>query len=124
MDFLVYERDPLVRTDIVETLKDAFVGVTHLLDDICELCVGSVDRATPSVLILSVPERDLLEKITDIMKAAAPAGIVIICDDPPAEAQRWSGLHFVPRPFHSGTLVSAVRNALSSQQTILTGTLQ
>lgn len=124
MNFLVYEQDALVRTDIVETLKDAFTGVTHLVDDVRELCAGSGSQATPSVFILSVTGRELLDKVASVMSLAGRGGVVIICDDPPAEAQEWGYAHFVPRPFNSGTLVSAVRNALSFQQTTPTETPQ
>tara|TARA_R110002072_G_scaffold1309_10_gene10708 strand:+ start:743 stop:862 length:120 start_codon:yes stop_codon:yes gene_type:complete len=37
MRFLVYEKDPLVRDDILETLKDAFSGVVHLIEDLRDL---------------------------------------------------------------------------------------
>lgn len=117
MNFLVYETDALVRTDIVETLKDAFTGVTHLIDDVRDFCGGSASQATPSVFILSVTGRELLDKVSGVMSLAGRGGVVIICDDPPAEARDWEYAQFVPRPFNSGTLVSAVKNALSFQQT-------
>lgn len=117
MDFLVYEQDALVRTDIVETLKDAFAGVTHLIDDVRDLCSGNASQESPSVFILSVTGREVLEKVSGIMALAARGGVVIICDDPPVEAQSWGYAQFVPRPFNSGALVSAVKNALSFQQT-------
>jgi hypothetical protein len=95
-----------------------------LVEDVRDFCSTSVPQATPSVFILSVTGRELLEKISGVMALASRGGVVIICDDPPAEAKDWEHTHFVPRPFNSGALISAVRNALSFQQTSPTETPQ
>ena len=116
MRFLVYEQDPLVRTDIIETLKDAFCGVIHMIEDLRDFARCIEQQVTPSVVILSVSGQDALDSSSETLSFAERTGLVIICDDIPAENGNRPAAQFVPRPFNSTTLVSAVRNALSSQQ--------
>tara|TARA_R110002074_G_scaffold109824_2_gene236682 strand:- start:1045 stop:1407 length:363 start_codon:yes stop_codon:yes gene_type:complete len=117
MRFLVYEKDPLVRDDILETLKDAFSGVVHLIEDLRDLGRCNERYRTPAVVILSVSDQNTFEKNAHALLLPARAGVVKICDDPPIEAEARATTHFVPRPFNTCALVSAVKNALSSQLT-------
>lgn len=115
MQFLVYEQDPLVRDDILETLKEAFSGVIHLIEDLRDFGCCNEQQNTPSVVILSVSGQDVLKERCDTFSLPSRAGVVIICDDLPAETETCVPAQFVPRPFNSRTLISAIRTALSSQ---------
>jgi hypothetical protein len=67
------------------------------------------------MIAVSVSGQDVLKERCDIFSLPLCAGVVIICDDLPAETETRVPAQFVPRPFNSPTLISAIKTALSSQ---------
>ena len=115
MNFFVYELEPLVRDDIIETIKDAFSGITHVVEDLSDLRCALEQNVSKTVVILSVSTRDVRKRKTDVLSFAGNTPIVVICDDPPSNREACASAHFVSRPFDSQTLISAITNALSFQ---------
>ncbi len=113
MNFLVYEQEPLVRDDIVETIKTAFSGVVHFINQLDELKDNVHLQNHQTIIILSVSGRDIHRSKQDVISYAGDAHLVVICDDPPVDSTSCGSAHFVQRPFTSQTLLVAIKTALS-----------
>ena len=112
----VYEQDPLVRSDISETLAGEFpqsqVVEIGAMDEFVKTLAGP---AAPVVAVISIDES--FRDFSSISKGRdVPAtGFVFIADDD-TDVTGLSLRHtFVSRPFSSSGLISAIRTALSAQ---------
>lgn len=116
MSFIVLEQDPFVRADICETLAEAFSGqsvaVAESMDGITDLAFG---WSGPFVAVLSMSS-DLEERALGQLKDTMPnASFVVIADTVPDEVLNGTGFVYLPRPFSSDSLISAVRTAISDR---------
>ncbi|MEQ5828138.1 hypothetical protein J3456_12300 [Sulfitobacter sp. NFXS29] len=113
MSILIYEPDPLVCSDINETLSAAFpqsqIGVLETFD-LSKLVenINDIDFA-----VLSLRRDQLHQHLSDLANLREWFPIVCIMNDMPRLAEAERSLRFITRPFSSGNLLSAVNGALS-----------
>ena len=117
MSFIVFERDPFIRCDILETLAANFPGVQvsaySALEELAEKAAGVLQ---PCVAVLSSNRKEL-ESLLGILRAKTQDISFVVISDDTAESDGSTGVfHQVSRPFNSEMLLRAVRSALSGQQ--------
>jgi len=120
MSILIYEPDPLVCSDINETLSAGFpqceidvldvFDITKLVDKISEI----------GVAVLSVTQEEIQQWMPELRNLRSWFPVVLIVDDAPRvgafDAGLDAGLNYLPRPFSSTALLNVVSGVLSGQR--------
>jgi len=113
---IVYEKDPLVQQDIVETLTaeipSAVVRSTDREQDLRQWIKQSKDRC---LVVISVPMKSDPSVIADLAGAAGTVGSVVIGNAPRGALNLPSHSYYIQRPFSSEWLVKGVKTVLSAQ---------
>lgn len=115
MSILIYEPDPLVCSDINETLSVAYpqrkISVLETFDP--SHLVANVNDTECAVLSL---RRDQLHQhLLDLLNLLEWFPIICIVNDPPRLVEADRRLRFITRPFSSSHLLSSVNGALSDR---------
>ena len=116
MSILIYEPDPLVCSDINETLSTAFpqseIGVLETFD------IGRlVENISETQFdVLSLRQEQLHQYLPELRNLQEWFPIICILNDLPRLPEATDHPRFILRPFSSGTLVNAVNAALSDQR--------
>ena len=113
MSILIYEPDPLVCSDINETLSAAF---PQLRIDVLESFDLSalVDNITAiKFAVLSLRRAQLYQHLPELSNLQEWFPIICIMNDTPRLAKVGERLKFIARPFSSSNLLAAVNAALS-----------
>jgi DNA-binding NtrC family response regulator len=113
MSILIYEPDPLVCSDINETLSAAFpqckidvleaFDITKVVERISEIAVA----------VFSVTQEEFQQWRPEIRNLRAWFPVVLIVDDTPQPGEVDVDLDYLARPFSSTTLLKTVSDALS-----------
>ncbi|MEX3316101.1 hypothetical protein [Sulfitobacter sp. PS-8MA] len=116
MSILIYEPDPLVCSDINETLSAAFpqckidvleaFDIPRVVDKISEI----------GVAVLSVTQEEIHQWMPELRNLRAWFPVVLIVDDAPRTAEAAAGLDYLTRPFSSAALSQTVSAVLSGQR--------
>lgn len=114
MSFLIFESDPLVRTDIYETLVDAFddpkILVANTFEDVQAVLS---DLRDPIVAILSIPVDALQASATSFADTWQHSTAILIGVDPPMSGPTPEQIVYLPKPFSGEILISTIKNAYS-----------
>ncbi len=114
MSFLVFEPDPIVQSDIAETLAGAFQDhAVHLFDSVLGLLNGVADLAGQAVAIISNPTMDDIDRVISAISRLENVRVILLGDRNALPASPNQHFYDLPLPFSSSMLVSTVRNALS-----------
>ncbi len=115
MTFLVYDKDPFVQADILETLAAAFPNCSvSLLSEIGLLGAVAKASAQPTVAVISASWADVKTQIADLGQRAHDLCLVLIGDEAAGDAEGILATS-VQRPFSSDSLLQAVRSVLSAR---------
>ncbi|UOA30402.1 hypothetical protein DSM110093_00147 [Sulfitobacter sp. DSM 110093] len=116
MPILIYEPDPLVCSDINETLSTAFpqseIGIleTFAIGPLVE------NISDTQLAVLSLKQEQLHQYLPELRNLQEWFPIICILNDLPRLPKTTDYPRFIMRPFSSGTLLSAVNAALSDQR--------
>ena len=116
MQFLVYEQDPVVLTDIYETLSDAFDVVIRKLSPAQEVSEMADAVREASVVFASISQRDFDTKWRDLLTAFPDLPVILIGTGSLSGFEPTERRVYLPRPFSSDGLVRAARTVLSGQR--------
>ena len=120
MSILIYEPDPLVRSDINETLSAAFPQC-----EIDELDVFDINKVVSkiseiAVAVLSVTQEEIEQWMPELRNLRAWFPVVLIVDDAPLPGKLGAGpdvgMDYLARPFSSASLLNTVSGVLSVQR--------
>ena len=113
MSILIYEPDPLVCSDINETLSAAFpqsqIEVLESFD--LSALVDNVNDT--EFAVLSLRREQLHQHLSELSNLQEWFPIICIMNDTPRLAKVGERLKFITRPFSSSNLLAAVNGALS-----------
>ena len=119
MSFLVFEKNPFIRCDILETLSANFPGAqVSGISALEELAERVASIAHPFVAVLSSNTKELDALYNILRPRGRDISLVVISDDPQVNDDSMRSCHRVARPFNTEMLLRAVRNALSVQQSV------
>ncbi|MFG6517950.1 hypothetical protein ACGYLX_10865 [Sulfitobacter sp. 1A13496] len=113
MSILIYEPDPLVCSDINETLSAAFpqsqISVLETFD--LSALVDNINGI--KFAVLSLRREQLQQHLSELLNLQEWFPVICIMNDTPRLAEVGERLRFITRPFSSSNLLSAVTGALS-----------
>ncbi len=116
MSILIYEPDPLVCSDINETLSNAFpqsqIDVLEAFD-VSKLVENISDTR---LAVLSLRQEQFHQYLPELRNLQVWFPVICIMSDKPRLTDTEKGLKFITRPFSSSTLLNAVNAALSDRQ--------
>lgn len=116
MSILIYEPDPVVCSDINETLSAAYPQCKIDVLDAFDIS-SVVDKISEiGVAVFSVTQEEIQQWLPELRNLRAWFPVVLIVDDTPHTVEAAAGLDYVARPFSSTTLLSTISDVLSGQR--------
>ena len=112
MNFLIYEPDPLVLSDIEEALRSAFADANVVTTDCSEELGELAARLSgPSVGVISVTAENAARLLTPVMEANSSLRAVLISSSAQHTLNLSRNYFFVQRPFSTTLLLQAISSA-------------
>lgn len=113
MTFVVYEQDPLVRYDIIETLISEFADArVEPAEDMRDAVVSSASPDEKKIFIVSLPDGTKQADLDQMLMGTQSAGTVVITNAADGYYRLPQKAFFVQRPFGSDLLIRAVKSVL------------
>lgn len=109
MTIFVYEQDPLIRQDIIETLEN---GLGTVVRPVME--TDAIPVSDSALYILSMSRVEVQQKLQSLLSKLPKQRTVLISGDVPEESTKGVGV-LIAKPFGADNLLSAARRLLGNE---------